>query len=562
MKKITILLCILFVLHNCIAQVNNDVAKITLKLSVDKIFVGGTVLLTGESGQLNTIKTVKVKVKGPKTIKEEKLDLIDGKYEIKWTSFVEGQFIITAFSSDNKDSITKKLDVVALTNLATMASKNIEVVKKAEKKLEEAIENTLKDLSNEDAAKLKGKFNETKNKIKALQKFYASANDAGKQFAINATPAEKTKDFMESISRFVDRLKEDEDHISKFINNKHTPTANTVCEELVIINEAAAAFSTASNIATFPISAIGIIKNIAIDKAVPYSTEAATAGANKNVSPTEANATKAGSKFFATAAADGTSLVAQMGTFGFLGDMVSYISDILLKKYCGIIKAKVEHTQTNDFNNSSGEAWWKYSFKTESVMFLRYPKSAGQGNIVKMKGNIEGNATDFKFFSDANKNDDFKKDSKGRNFGKNTFFKKPIFVPFATSANDVLGFGAAARAVVTPAYFNIPIDAEYNRNTNTLKLFMNEALIDFSSMVATRVFYFEFIPFPFVFVQAYPYEKVYNSMNAVIKRSKGIKVKDDGNGGLSFADTDSFHVGQGSSIEIDVKLVIKGKQEN
>jgi hypothetical protein len=101
-------------------------------------------------------------------------------------------------------------------------------------------------------------------------------------------------------------------------------------------------------------------------------------------------------------------------------------------------------------------------------LFLRYPKTAEQGNMAKMKGNIEGNATDFKFFSDANKKDDFKQQSKGRNFAKISFFIKPLFVPFATSKKDVVGFGVAARAVATPAYFNIPVDAEYNRNTKKI----------------------------------------------------------------------------------------------
>ncbi len=558
MKKIFILSSTFFILQHCITQVNSQVPKITLNLSTNKIFVGGTVLLTGESAQLKTIKSVKIKVKGPKTIKEEKVDLVNDKYQIKWTSFVEGQFIITAFSSDNKDSITKKLDVVALTNLATMAADNIEVINKAEKRLEKTIEEAAKQLSNEDAAKLKGKLKETKTKIKALNKFYTSINEAGKEFAKIATEQDKTKDMMESLSELDDALEDDEEEINKYLANNHTPTDLTICEALVLINEAAAAFSTASNIASFPISVIGIVKNIGIDKAVPLASESAISDPSAIVS----SSSKAGSKFFATAVVDGSSLLSQIGTFGFLGDMVSYISDILLKKYCGIIKAKVVHDQTADFNNNQGEAWWKYSFRTESILYLRYPKAKGQGNIVKMKGNIEGNGTDFKFFTDPTKNDDFKRESKGRNFGKNFKIIKPIHVPFATSEKDVLGFGAAARAIATPAYFNIPVDAEFNRNTNTLKLFMNEALIDFTEMVATRVAFFEFLPFPFVFVQSFPYEKVYNSMNAVIKRSSGIKVTYDDTANLILKYDDKFHIGEGSDIELDVKISIIGKQEN
>ncbi len=562
MKKIIILLLALMHVYTGFTQVKNNAPKITLNLSSSKIFVGGKIMLSGESGQLKTINTVKIKVKGPHTTKEDKVDLVDGKYQILWNSFVEGQFIITAYSSDNKDSITKKLEVVGLSYLGTIASKNIDVVKKAEDKIAEAIDDVLAQLSNEDASKLKGKFNETKTKIKALQKFYASVNEAGKQFAKNATNEDKTGDFEESLSTLTNQLEADQNQFNKFLSNTHKPGDITICELLVLINEAAAAFSTVSNIASFPLSACKIIKSIALDKAAPLPVDIASSRSKTNPSATETSVSKAGSKFFAAAATDGTSLLSQIGTVGFVGDMISYISDILLKKYCGIIKAKVVHDHNADFTNGSGEAWWRYSFRTESVLFLRYPKAEATGNIVKMKGNIEGNGTDFKFYGDANANDDFKKESKGRNFGKNFKVIKPIYVPFATSANDVLGFGAAARAVVTPAYFNIPVDAEYNRNTNTIKLFMNKPLIDFTDMVATRVAYFEFIPFPFVFVQAYPYEKVYNSMNAIIKRSAGIKVDDDGKGNLSFKYDDKFDVGQGSTIALKVKLNITGKQEN
>jgi hypothetical protein len=126
---------------------------------------------------------------------------------------------------------------------------------------------------------------------------------------------------------------------------------------LVLINEAAAAFSTVSNNVAFPLSACKIIKSIGIDKATPLIIDIACSRAKTSASNEEKSASKAGSKFFVIAAADGISLLSQINSVSFVGDMISYISDILLKKYCGIIKAKVMHNHKADFNNSAGEAF-------------------------------------------------------------------------------------------------------------------------------------------------------------------------------------------------------------
>ncbi|MBS1921642.1 MAG: hypothetical protein JST17_15450 [Bacteroidetes bacterium] len=66
----------------------------------------------------------------------------------------------------------------------------------------------------------------------------------------------------------------------------------------------------------------------------------------------------------------------------------------------------------------------------------------------------------------------------------------PPFIPFSSAkADQNTGFGAAARFVITPAYFNIPIDADYDLNTKKLTLYVNEAIADFGPQICYVYFY-------------------------------------------------------------------------
>ena len=103
-----------------------------------------------------------------------------------------------------------------------------------------------------------------------------------------------------------------------------------------------------------------------------------------------------------------------------------------------------------------------------------------------MKGNIEGNATEFKFFQDVEQMDDFKEQMKGRAKLTPIQLYKPLAVSFASSKKDELGFGAAARGIATPAYFNIPVDAEYDTEAETIKIFF-VGILSFQAKYAVRI---------------------------------------------------------------------------
>lgn len=538
---------------------------ITLKVSATKIFLGGSVTISGESGQMKTIKTVEIKITGPKTSIIKTIELFDGKYKTAWHADIQtGDFIITATSSDGKATEEKKIVVYNVSKIETMASENIEETNKAFVKLTDAVDIVKSQLSSSDADEIDKRFKAAKEKIYKLQKFYLDINSANKEIAKLSKLGKPLPDnFLNNLSSLNDEMQKSSERM-KLINNytNHKPSDITVCERLVILNEAAAAFSTVSNVVAWPVSLITLTKNIVVDKVVPYGTDYVNAKGGQNNGEGKVDATKEIAKTYAAAATSGADVYKSVSSpAGIIGDLVSYAADYLLKKYCGLFTGFVSSEHRCYNRNKHGQDWWDYGYKTQAKISLRYPKAENTGNIVKMKGNIEGNATVFSFMQDINKEDDFTKELKGRKAGNLFIEIKPPCLPFATSLNDALGFGAVARAIATPAYFNIPVDAEFNRNTNTIKLFLNPALVDFT-FVKTQVLFFDFVPFPLVTYQAFPYEKVFISMNAVVKRSKGYKMTKDADGNLLFVNKDGFHVGSKSeALEIDVKLNIAAKQQ-
>jgi hypothetical protein len=243
--------------------------------------------------------------------------------------------------------------------------------------------------------------------------------------------------------------------------------------------------------------------------------------------------------------------------------MISFVTDYLLKKYCGIMTGTVKHDYKITFRNKDMETWWQYSYSTEAAISLRYPKDKASGKTIKMKGNIEGNGTKFNFFQDITKEDGWKQQQQGRMkiIVIPLITIEPVAVPFATSQYDKAGFGAIARGIATPAYFNIPVDAVFNRDAGTIQLFLNEALIDFSKLVTNKVLFVAPVPLPLFRVQSFPVAKVRKTMNAVIKRSNGYKVTDN-KGMLSFSDKGQFKAGTvGTDIEQEVNVSIRVKQE-
>ena len=181
-----------------------------------------------------------------------------------------------------------------------------------------------------------------------------------------------------------------------------------------------------------------------------------------------------------------------------------------------------------------------------------------------MKGNIEGNVTKFNFYQNVEVMDDFKEEMKGR--VKLTSYKlyQPPAVPFATSQHDPLGFGAVARGVATPAYFNIPVDAEFDVDGNTIKLFLNDALIDFTPMVKySYAFAGIAAGIPLITRVDFPINKAKLTLNAVVSRNNELQVTKDAKNNLVIKGTGERHIGSAADqIEHTINFNLTAKNDN
>ena len=341
---------------------------------------------------------------------------------------------------------------------------------------------------------------------------------------------------------------------------KHQPYDNTICEYLVVLNEACAAFSTFTNI--WSKSLLTVLKNITLDKGIPKAVEVANNKAG--VIPPDYDAQfKQPAKLFAAAKFDVESLTSKSGAAGFTGDIIQFASDFLMKKYCGVFKGELKHDYAITYRNKLGTTWWKYSYQTKAAVTLRYPK-ASSGKIIKMKGNIEGNAVKFDFYQDVEQMDDFAEQMKSRAKPIPYELYHPIAVPFATSQKDELGFGAIARAVATPAYFNIPIDAEYDTDEETIKLYLNDALIDFGLMVKYVYGYVAIAAgIPLITKVDFPVNRAKLTLNAVVSKNNELKVTKDSKNNLTISGNGTRHIGEATSqIEHMIDYSLTAKNDN
>jgi hypothetical protein len=328
-----------------------------------------------------------------------------------------------------------------------------------------------------------------------------------------------------------------------------------------MLNEACAAFSTFTNIWSKSIATI--LKNIVIDKAAPKVVEVANDKAGANLGDFGA-ADKAAGKLFTAAQLDAEGLYGKLSAASFTGDITQFATDVLMKKYCGLFKGELAHTYTIIYRNKASIIWWQYSYTTQSVVTFRYPKSSN-GDIIKMKGNIEGNATSFRFTEDMEEEDDFKEKMKSHRTMNHIPVWGPKSVSFSTAQADGVGFGSIFRGIATPSSFNIPVDAEYNTDAGTIQLNLNEALIDFTPLVKyTYVFLKVSLSGIPLFARVdFPINKVRLTMNAVVSRNSQLTVTKDAKNNLIVKGSGERHIGSASDpIEHKIVFTLTAKNDN
>lgn len=540
---------------------------ITLTLSSNTVFTGAAIRFTGESIKHKQYGSVEITIKGPATHDVRTATLsADGNYIMDWTATeTTGDFTVTAKSSDKKSQTQETFTVQGIDWMDNWGDDNIAETKKAWDNLEEQVDNVKENISAKDKAELEKKLNAVKVKVDDLTKLFKDLNAAGKA---TADLARKSKRLPPTFARNMSDLGSTlADHAKKMkaLNEaaNHKPLDNTICEYLVMVNEACAAFSTVTNVATLNIA--GILKNIALDKGVPKAVGETNEAAGRAGLPAPFDfPLKEAAKIYATSKFDAEALLSKMGKIGVTGDVVQFASDVLLKIYCGTFSGEMTHDYTINFMNVSGETWWKYGVKMKGVVSLRYPKKGAESGIIKMKGTLEGNATSFSFYQNVAVEESFKMGTKEKIQVVELKVLKPPAVPFVSSQVDKLGFGAAARTLVTPASFYITIDAEYDPDNKTIKIFINRALLDFTPLIK-NTFIFLLVGadlLPYIKKMDFPIHPALLTINGTLKENNEFPVTKDKNNNLSFVAKQNRHIGDRSSPrETELNLVISAKKD-
>ncbi|MGF2414424.1 MAG: hypothetical protein ACQUYJ_18970, partial [Ferruginibacter sp.] len=519
---------------------------VTLTLSANSVFTGGIITVSGESAKVKNFTQVEISVSGPsgKNVKQIAL-AADGKYTTAWIAADKpGEYIITVKSSDKKAQQSAKIIVYPLLNMSNWCDDNIAELNKAYDKLKTSADKVKDGISSKDKAELDKKIAAVKEQVEEVLKLFKHLNTAGKETAQLAKSGKRIpRNLSGNLSALNNNLTEQSAQIKALEKiADHEPQDNSICEYIVMLNEACAAFQTFTNFWSRSISTI--IINITTDKAVPQTVGDINTAAGGIEAPYDFPL-KELTKVYASSKVDAEALTSKLGKAGIAADLAQFALDILLKTYCGVFKGSFTHDYTVEFRNGKGENWWTYGVETKAVVYLRYPKDKNKGGIIKMKGNIEGNGTKFSFFEDLEKNDEFQDGSKGKIEIVPIKAYTPFSVSVATSEKDVMGFGAIARGLATPAYFNIVIDAEYDVDAKKIKIFLTRPLIDFSLTVANQLVFLlvggDLLPY--VKRLTFPIHKVFSTLGSVVRDHNEFDVTKDAKGNPVFTGKANKHLG-------------------
>ena len=535
---------------------------ITLYLSTPITTRGLFVNIWGESIKHGNWKSVALRVQGPDVDEKATVTLAeDGKWAIRWDKLpTDGEYFITASSSDGKMSTKTRLWVMDWTDTRDENGSLIEETGKAFNRLKEKADAVKGMIGRKDAALLEEKIRDVKDNLDALHKLANSLTTAKQKVGDllksgKALPLSLATHLTELNKNITTKTEE----VKKLAElQKHEAAGNTVCEYIALVNEACAAFSTLTNFWTLSVRAL--IKNITLDKGVPKVVETA----NNGRAPADMEwGAKEASKIYATSLFDAEGLNSKLGKAGFAGDVVQFASDVLLKVHCGIYKGKLTHSYRLISRNIKYAVWWDYAVESEAAITLRYPKNYS-GTVIKMKGNIEGNATRFKFFADPKLNPsyiEFEKTGEIKTQMVRSY--TPVALSVASSLHDELGFGAVARGIATPGYFNIPFDAEYDTDTEKIKIILNNAIIDFTDAVMNRQFFIQWVKgLPKLRMMDYPINKARLTINGSMLDDAEFEMQRDSKGNLFFNDTKKRNIGtEKNSRQHFLRTTINARKE-
>ncbi|MBC7508693.1 MAG: hypothetical protein H7320_08095, partial [Ferruginibacter sp.] len=282
---------------------------LTLALSDNTIFTSGTLRISGQGILSKDYKLVEVKVTGPSTsdVKNISLDA-GGNYFADWiASEKTGVYTVTVIGSDKKSKQSETFTVAEIDLIFddVWPEENINQTKKALDNLEEAVAKVEAEISTKEKATLEQKMDELRAKTGDVLNLFKDLNKAGKEISKLAKSGKKMSPALAgNLSELNQNLNEQAGQMKKISEiADHKPADNTICEYLVMVNEACAAFSTFTNVWSKSLGTV--LKNITIDKGVPKTVE--VMGNNRLPSNVEFMG-KESSKIFATSLFDAESI--------------------------------------------------------------------------------------------------------------------------------------------------------------------------------------------------------------------------------------------------------------
>lgn len=510
------------------------------RVKPDKQVQGVAVEISGETMISDKLKTVEIVVyftgkKDDRMRYDVPVNKETGafKFDFRETN-EEGEYHAIVKSSDGKGTRNLKFHVYGWPDLEDIANENLALLKQAEKNLRDKTDKLKEQTAPRDDQEIDRKMQEVQEKIDDAKNLLEHLNDAtgkiGKAVKTKGMPASKRVYFGELNTILRNQAETMRDQLKRA---DHQPTDNSICEYLVIINEACAAFSTITNFYAKSIG--GVILNLTTDKGIPKIVETENKISGSPVPVDHDFWIKEPAKIFAIAKTDAASLSTKLGKAGIAGDLLQYISSVLLKTYCVTYSGDLKFHYDVTYRDN-GNVWWKNGYDCGGSITLRYPKSQKPENgVIKMKGNIEGNATRFTFSHDV-----------AQLLPKTSTVIpvasiSPPSMPFVSSKADIFGFGAVARTAATPASFYLNIDAEYDVETGKIKLFYNDAMWDFTPAIRSRAFFVVIAVLPLPHYQEFPIMKMGKTFSATLKRNNEFSMK----GGEGFTARGEMHLPNG-----------------
>ena len=550
--------------NTTVAQQNdqsNDSGYIKFSLSSNKILTGGTVTVSGTSIMYGSLNAVDMTVTGPSTDESKKIPLKnDGSFSTTWQSKGAGNYKIMVKSSNGKGSQTSPLDVYPFEEMDLITGPGRKETERAYDKLKSVIDGIKSELTASDANDLQQKMEDvTKKKNKCLT-FLDDLDNAGKGLdEIEKKYGSVPPSVTENLSQLDNLLSTQATHMEQ-LNDiaQHEAYDNSICEDLVMVNEACAAFITFTE---FYARCPAILASLASDRVVGPVTGAAGNAAGASEVTTEM--AKETAKIFSAPKLD-ADWGSKMTEAGLAGEITQMCNEKLMKKYCVVMSGDLKHDYQCTFKNEYNNVWWQYNYTTEATISLRYPRDNKGGSIIKMKGNIEGNATKFSIYQKASEIDEFREAMKNRAQLYAVLLYAPPSMPFSSARADKnVGFGAVARAIVTPAYFNIPIDADYDVQAKKLKIYLNAPLMDFNPSLVRYIYCYITFPLgiPLTTRIDYPINSVKLTLGKVIEKNNDFNIETDKENNLFVNAKGSTQVGQGTSIEHHINFSFSMKSE-